>query len=247
MDSSTGATVNLSVIVTFHNEDYLVGATIGSLVEALELTTKKGISTEVCFALDKASPTTDRLVKTHAIELGITVLEFKFGDQGLVRNACVENVKGEYVAFLDGDDMFGYDWLWRGWEVAVSAPSSVIVHPEVNLYFEGFYSLFVHCSSDDEYFDKDFIRVRNYWDAMCLAKRETLVEFPYRQRDVDLGFAYEDWDWNMRTLAAGIKHDVVRDTIHFKRRRKYSQSKYSRDRGAIYQPNDLSYYENYSL
>ncbi len=245
MSKLSGNSIDLSIVVTFHNEEYLVGATIGSLLDALKQTEQRGIQTRVFFALDRASETTEKLVRSHAADLNFDVLEFDLGDQGLVRNGCVSQISGDYIAFLDGDDLFGYDWLWRGLEKAVAAEGPVIVHPEINLYFEGHYSFFVHCASDDPYFDRDFIRVSNYWDAMCLTRREIFVEFPYRKRDVKLGFAYEDWDWNMRTLAAGIKHDIAMDTIHFKRRRKQSQSKISRDRGAIYHPNELSYYEQY--
>jgi len=237
--------IDLSVIATFHNEDYLIGATIGSLVEAVEKARAMGIVTEVYLALDDPSALTRRLVLSHADEYGYRVVEMSHADQGLVRNACVEHVAGEYVAFLDGDDLFGYDWLWRGWQLASQTDEPLIVHPEVNLYFEGHYSIFVQRASTDPYFDADFLRVCNYWDAMCLTRRSVLLDFPYRQRDVELGFAYEDWEWNMRTLGAGIGHEIAQDTIHFKRRRKQSQSKVSRDRGAIYYPNKLSYYDEY--
>lgn len=236
--------IDLSVIVTFHDEEYLVGATIGSLLEAIERAQDNGVGVEVCFALDNPSAVTETLVTTHASELGYTVLNFQLGDQGLVRNECIKAVSGEYIALLDGDDLFGYDWLWKGVAEARAADRQTIMHPEINMYFEGHQSIFVHCSSEDPQFDYDYIRVNNYWDAMCLTHRSVFESFQYRERNVALGFAYEDWDWNMRTLAAGYRHNVVKDTIHFKRRRKKSQSMISRKIGAIYYPNELSYYDN---
>lgn len=236
---------DVSVIVTFHDEDFLVGATIASLRDCVLMAQTKGLEVELLFALDTPTDLTRRLVESQGNSLDCDVLEFDFGDQGLVRNSCVQKAEGKYIAFLDGDDLFGYDWLWRGCEVLAQEDGKV-VHPELNIYFEGRRSIFVHRSSTDPFFDLDYFRVGNYWDAMCMSERSVLLDFPYRERDIELGFAYEDWDWNMRTLASGIHHLVATDTVHFKRSRKQSQSKVSRDRGVVFHHNSLSFYKNYS-
>jgi len=136
--------------------------------------------------------------------------------------------------------LFGYDWLWRAHQDIKQYHG--IVHPEINLFFEGRSSIFVHKSSTDDYFSLDYFRVGNYWDAMCMCSKDIFQSLPYRRRNIELGFAYEDWDWNMRTLANGIEHHIVTDTIHFKRARKVSQSKRSRDRGVVFETNELSAY-----
>jgi len=232
--------IDVSVICTFHDEEYLVGATLGSLLQSIEKARQNGCEVEVILALDKPTAATERLVKHHSANISCRVLEFNLGDQGLVRNHSVIVAKGKFIAFLDGDDLIGYDWLWRGFEELCNTGG--IVHPEFNIFFEGRGSIFVHKPSDDLLFDMDYIRVGNYWDAMCMCESQILRDYPYRERDIELGFAYEDWDWNMRTLADGIEHRVVRDTLHFKRARRMSQSKKSRDRGVVFHTNDLSYY-----
>jgi len=232
---------DITVICTFHDEDYLVGATLGSLVDAVDKAKAHGRSVEIIFSMDRPSKVTKRLVEHHAQALDCSVCEFDLGDQGIVRNSCVEKSSGKYIAFLDGDDLFGHDWLWRGYQLLES--DGGVVHPEINMFFEGRGSIFVHKSSTDSYFDVDYFRAGNYWDAMCMSSKDILESFPYRKRDMDLGFAYEDWDWNMRTLANGIEHHVAKDTVHFKRARKTSQSKRSRDRGVVHHTNELSFYD----
>ena len=231
---------DISVVCTFHDEGHLVGATLNSLLDAVRHAKEKGIGVEIILALDRPSADTDRLVKYFGSTIQSQILEYDLGDQGFVRNECVHVASGEYVAFLDGDDLFGYDWLWKGYEDVCKCKG--IVHPEINLFFEGRGSIFVQKSSSDDYFNLDYFRVGNYWDAMCMCSKDVLQSFPYRKRNIELGFAYEDWDWNMRTLANGIEHHVVTDTIHFKRARKVSQSKRSRDRGVVFEVNELSAY-----
>jgi glycosyltransferase involved in cell wall biosynthesis len=237
--------IDVSVIATFHDEDFLVGATISSLLECVEKAELAGITVEVVFTLDFPTPTTKRIVEHHAGSIGCSVYEFEYGDQGLVRNSSVGKTSGRYVAFLDGDDLFGFDWIRVACEL-LDFKKGGVVHPELNVFFEGRNSIFLHRGSDDELFDLDYFRVGNYWDAMCMAERSILLEYPYRPRDIALGFAYEDWDWNMRTLAGGVTHYVAVDTVHFKRSRKRSQSKVSRDRGVVYHLNEMSNYDSYS-
>ncbi len=236
--------IDVSVIATFHDEDFLIGATVSSLLDCVTKAEQSGLSVEVIFTLDKPTATTKRIVEHHADTIQCAVYQFDYGDQGLVRNSSVKKTTGRYVAFLDGDDLFGFDWIRCGCNVLDNSDGGV-VHPELNIFFEGRNSIFLHRSSDDELFDLDYFRVGNYWDAMCMSERSILLDYPYRKRNIELGFAYEDWDWNMRTLAAGITHHVAKDTVHFKRSRKRSQSKVSRDRGVVYHLNEMSNYDNY--
>ncbi len=50
------------------------------------------------------------------------------------------------------------------------------------------------------------------------------MEVPYGYRDLKGGFGYQDWQWNIETMAAGWRHVVARDTIIFVRRRDMSVS-----------------------
>ena len=62
-------------------------------------------------------------------------------------------------------------------------------------------------------------RVANYWDAMCLCRRDLYLEHPMRAARRDAGYAHEDQAWALRSLELGLEHRTVPGTIHFKRRR----------------------------
>src|SRR5262249_8987060 len=55
----------------------------------------------------------------------------------------------------------------------------------------------------------------NPWDTVCVAAREIFERVPYR--GATRAYAYEDWAWNCDTIAAGIEHLFVPETIVAKR------------------------------
>jgi hypothetical protein len=65
--------------------------------------------------------------------------------------------------------------------------------------------------------------VGNYWDAMSFTERRIILDYPFVANDLKAGYGHEDWDFNNRTLLAGIQHRPVPNTVHFKRRRANSQ------------------------
>jgi len=145
------------------------------------------------------------------IPSNLRLVETDFADQGAVRNLAAEISSGEFLAFIDGDDLWSENWLIEGVRYLQNAPKNVIAHPEFCRFFSGVQSVFVNIDQEDPTFRMDFLRHANYWDAMCLG----------RIRD---GFAFEDWHWNCETIAGGHIHKVVPDTMHLKRRRATSQT-----------------------
>jgi len=152
------------------------------------------------------------------------LVETDFADQGAVRNLAAEISSGEFLAFIDGDDLWSENWLIEGVRYLQHAPKNVIAHPEFCRFFSGVQSVFVNIDQEDPAFRMDFLRHANYWDAMCMARRSTHLEHPYCTRRIRDGFAFEDWHWNCETIAGGHIHKVVADTMHLKRRRATSQT-----------------------
>lgn len=59
---------------------------------------------------------------------------------------------------------------------------------------------------------------------------------PFVGNDLKRGYGHEDWHWNQATIAKGIAHKPVSETIHFKRRRVGSQSDLVDKRGGVTWP-----------
>lgn len=161
------------------------------------------------------------------------VEEVSFGDLGLSRNAASCLAHGRFLAFLDGDDLWGKHWLCAAFAAAAAMPASpnIIWHPEHLFIFsendaakapeasyQSFHSL-MH-SSDTPEFDPWLLAFHNLWSANTFAAREIHLRFPYRAADRNRGFGIEDWSWNMQTLGAGLSHRVVPDTVHLIRKKR---------------------------
>lgn len=207
---------DITAVITAHREGLLAGPSLRSLLDAVNTARDAGLSVETIAVLDDPDDAT-RTMFASAEEWGVRVDEVSCRDQGLARNHAVSLAHGAQLAFLDGDDLWSENWLVAAHEVCHQG--QVIGHPEADWFFGAVESVFFPVDQRDPAFDPSYLRIGNIWDAMCMAPRRAYAEIPFAPRDIDGGFAYEDWHWNMETVAGGFEHRVVPGTVHFKRRR----------------------------
>lgn len=213
--------IDISAVMTVHTEGYLSGVSINSVLKAMEYASTHSLNTEFIVVLDKP----DKLTKEFIADLDVfsVMEEVEFGDQGKARNHAVGLCSGDYIAFNDADDLWSENWLVEAHKL-VSQNPNYIVHPEINYFFQENGNLFFHIDQTDPGFNPRVLRFLNCWDALCLTKKEVYEKVGFSDRDIEGGFAYEDWQWNCETLEMGYIHRVAENTIHFKRRRKNSQT-----------------------
>ncbi|VWC89721.1 hypothetical protein BLA17378_04483 [Burkholderia aenigmatica] len=226
---------DITVTIVFHCEGSYVVPALGSMKRLVEITRDAGIVVETRALLDKANDETRHLVSLRGAWLD-DICEVSFGDLGLTRNYGAQIASGRFLSFLDGDDLWGSEWLTKAFLCAVENPTS-IWHPEVLFFFnESDYDHHIHSmtilpsrqaqshfmrhkSSTDEDFDKNSIFLENPWSANVFAAREIHLSHPYKAVDKSSGNGFEDWSWNHETFAAGIHHCVTYDTVHLIRQK----------------------------
>lgn len=214
----------ITAILTGHAEGPLIGLTFRTMLDAVSTARADGLEVEMLVVLDKPDTAT-REALADAEDHGCRLIEVAMpgADHAGVRNRAVEEATGDYIAFLDGDDLWTENWLVDAYAVCESDPGSIIAHPEANWIFDKGSNLWFLLDQTDEAFDPAYLRFFNYWDVLCLAPRAAYLDHPRAPRAIEAGYAYEDWHWNLQTVAAGYVHRVVPETIHFKRRRASSQ------------------------
>lgn len=230
--------MDITAILTCHREGLLLGPSLASFREAIEQACASGASVEALIAMDRGDTLTSKILQSSA-SAGCRVLETDCGDPGQTRNAAASDAQGKYVAFLDGDDLWSSNWLEEALRFSINEAGPVICHSEVNVVFGNAQQMWFHADSKAPGFQPDYLRIGNYWDAMCFTKREIMTAYPFRQNNLSGGFGHEDWHWNNMTLCAGIHHRPVPGTVHFKRRRKGSQMEKCDERDVVCHATEL--------
>jgi glycosyltransferase involved in cell wall biosynthesis len=221
---------HITAVVTFHHEGAFAIPALASMSDLVRTAGMGGLTLETLAILDCPDDATRQIVKSCGTWLD-DIVEVTFGDLGLSRNEGVRRASGAYVAFLDGDDLWGSEWLSLAHAAAVEAGvgDDVIWHPEHLFYFDE--NDFKHHSlamrpnraarsfhmrgfSSDSILDRRALLIENLWTANAFAKRNVHMKFPYRAADRCSGFGIEDWSWNVETLFAGFRHLVVPGTVH---------------------------------
>ncbi|NBQ19119.1 MAG: glycosyltransferase [Synechococcaceae bacterium WB5_2A_257] len=228
-----------SLIVNGHREGPLLAAALASVEEAASPLIARGIPVELILCLDRPDRYTLEVAKVlrKRARLPCRLLRLKHGDLALARNSAVRVARQPWLAFLDGDDLWAANWLEAAMALLLREenPEQLILHPRYNIYFPQPEVLI----SPDQGELEDALGVLmtdNLWTALSLAHRRVYRRFAYLPNRLQEGFGYEDWNWNLRTVAAGLVHRVVPDTCHFVRRLPMSLSQRSQALGVLVTP-----------
>lgn len=208
----------ITAVVNLHQEGASAEPSIISAWRAMGQCNDVSLSANLLLALDSPDEATVALAEKWR-DRGVDVLTIHEGDLGEARNAAAAQTDAKWIAYLDGDDLWGENWLVTAHAAAQTAADRFdVFHPQVNIIFGDHHSLLHHIDSDSDDFRWSRFCLHNAWTALSFVQRELVAEMPYPRNELESGFGFEDWSWNMAVLDAGGRHRVVPDTCHFIRR-----------------------------
>jgi len=233
------ATPTISVIVTFHTEGEVAQRILHGIERLRRFAERQGIVVECVLVLDCADPGTIRVVRgSPVLRANDQVIEVSNRDPGASRNAGIELARGSFVAIVDGDDYCTENWLVEALEVSMTAPGDLIVHPELTISFGT-----VHCvarsldmAAQPDYPLQNCLAVHP-WISCSFGATAVYKRVPYRRTDtMETGFGFEDWHWNLETIAMGVRHVSASGTAYYYRRRSGSTLTGELASGALIRP-----------
>lgn len=214
-------TIDLTVAVTAHAEDYLLRPTLRSIAEALDALIEAGHTCEVIVTLDRPTELTRReaIRWRDDVETAfeIRTLEVDHGESGASRNSAVSEARGAFLSFVDGDDLVSRDFFVVALDAAASRSQPTIVHPETVISFGARSLLWIVRSTDDPTLGYRNLLSANQWPSCSLAPLEVYERYPYPVLQPGSGFGPEDYAWNIATSTAGIGHVTAPGTVFFYR------------------------------
>ena len=193
--------IDISVIITAHNEGRLIHHTMRSVLQATDFAEKAGIRCQIIAVLDNPTDRTTEYFSRPA--KGVARIEkTSCGDPGLARNHGIGVAEGEYVALLDGDDLFCSTWLVKAFRMAEKNPKECVYYPEYVVTFEGKNRISRYLGTADAGFDYARMFQFNCFNSVhYFTKRTLLQDNLYKETPLDSGFGYEDWHWYCEVLA----------------------------------------------
>jgi glycosyltransferase involved in cell wall biosynthesis len=234
--------VDITAVVNAHREGLIIHSSLMSVSRAKAHAEKSGFKVEIIVVLDRADALTTRMVENWR-EKSVQIIRVDNGDLGKSRNDAIDKASGDWIAFLDADDLWCTTWLGRALAAATYDQRNIVWHPEVNIIFGSHPNIFRHIDMESDEFDPLSLCASNLWTALCMARRSLFAAVPYPWTNLENKIGYEDWGWNMAAIGQGAIHKIVQGTGHAIRAKPGSLVKKTSLAGAIPKPDKL--FRNY--
>ncbi|MGV3605069.1 MAG: glycosyltransferase [Planctomycetaceae bacterium] len=215
----------ISILVIAHRESLLIHRTLRSVHVAVENAQQHDIPCEILLILDRGDERTRGYIQRFPAGKQ-RVIEVNYGDPALAREEGRRQARGKYIALIDGDDLYGENWLTTCYQYAEkSSVPKLVLHAEHQVVFEAESFLVSYQSSSDSDFNPIHMAGTNYWTSILFFSRTIFQGQPFSPiiRDsksrLHQGYGFEDWHWLTEQLAFGAEVHAVPGTCNFVRRK----------------------------
>lgn len=231
--------VILSIVVVSHREGKIAGRTMQSLIRAAKELDDREISYRFFVNIDNGDRETTEVFENMMKTLDGKIYQTSYGDPGLARNSIIKKTKSEYVAMIDADDIVSPNWLSEGLKKVIGADKPVLAHPEAEVRFdeEKIRSIDIRVEYENSWHETLALIEGNRWCSVVIGRREYFIKNPYSKSRC--GFGYEDYFFNCSTVASGIKHVKVENTVVFCLQKKGSVSDITHENYMVLPYNNL--------
>jgi hypothetical protein len=208
-----------SIFVTGHNEQYNLIRSVESVFSSLQTALNTfNFDFRVQLNLDNPDNLTflaAEKLKRKYVDLKVTASNFN--DVALVRNAFIETVSNSFIFFLDGDDHWDSDWIFRFCKLK-NKRKDTLYHPEYTIFYDSQEIVVLRSKSDLRLRSvRSRLLIENLWSSSFIAHRDVfdLHKFKCGNTASYNKFAYEDWSFFRDSYYYGLRNTVLKNTTHY--------------------------------
>ncbi len=207
-----------TAIINVHREGALLTPTLRSLILAKKVAAEAGFTVRFDVVADRPDARTLYVVEQFAEHIN-RVQTVEYGNLTMSRDHGITNSETDLVFLHDGDDLYSSNWYTALWKQIVSGAfdDNTVYHTRLFARFGALYDVCKIPDSTSIAFDPYSLLVDWYFSNKCVFNRKLVQDYPIPPIDKTRGLGNEDWSWSADTIAAGVRHTFLPDTICFYR------------------------------
>lgn len=210
---------DVSIILNVHREAGYLARTMDSLDAAVAFVAQAGFSCEIIVVADRPDQETLDWLEARsmcAYAAARTVL-VNNGSLGLSRNDGIALTRGTYILTADADDLISFNIIAAGIE-------AVRTHSGPALFFPQYYHAFGMDPHLYELYPLSVVTPQamvgsHPYVSRFFARRADIGQLQFHDLRLSSGFAYEDWHFNMKSVAAGLDLRIMPQAVIYYRQR----------------------------
>ncbi|WP_373753302.1 MULTISPECIES: glycosyltransferase family 2 protein [Neisseria] len=213
-----------TIIMTFHGEGVYAHKSLLGFQRIRNYSAALGHRVDLICILDCAEEFTEQTVKNYLHRYGSNrdqIIETSNASLSASRNVGIDHSKTEYSGFLDGDDFFSSNWAHEAVSKQSDSKRNILCMPGHVVSF-GKHTNIQTIVPSREIPEPQMMNM-HYWVSSSFGRTDLFRRIPCNEKiGRQTKFAFEDWDFNLRCIAAGVDIEPVEKTYLFYRRRENS-------------------------
>lgn len=214
--------MNISIILTAHNEGIISHHAMKSLFRAIHYAEQSGIKCEILIILDSATQDTIEYFSQYQSNKYCTIFSVNFSNVWLSKNFGIQEAKCKYITFLHANDLISQKWLVNAFNKSEQTHEDIVVHPQYEVCFDQSYKIIYSVNSNN--ITDLALLSGNAFPDICFAKKDIFLRFPY---EIPEKKDYGDPSWLFNSEISGnyIDHIAIEESVYFSRKKSGFSSK----------------------